>query len=115
MAAPPGVEQAPGGEPVPGGGPLLGRPPAAGEDLDRGGTDGGEGDQRLGRVEPGGEQGRQVPIAAVFAQDRGGLPEDEVRRVRPGQVGVGGRQRTPGQVGGPGRPAGQRGGLGQLG
>jgi hypothetical protein len=56
-----------------------------------------------------------VPVAAVLAQQRGGVPEAQVRRRRAGQVGEGGGERAPGGVRGPGGRLGQLGRLGHLG
>ena len=81
------------------------REPAAG---------GGVRDQRLEAVEVGVQQGGDVPVAAVLAQQRRRVPEVEQRLVGPGQVGVPGVERAA--LGGQrvARLAQQPGQLGEL-
>lgn len=55
-----------------------------------------------------------MAVAAVFAEDRRGLPEHQMRRVRPGQIAIGGGQRAGGRPGVLGGLAGQPGGFGEL-
>jgi hypothetical protein len=90
------IDPSAGLQPVLGGGPFGRGPAAAGEDLRGGGADGGEGHQRLARIQPGGLERGDVPVAAVLAQHVDGVPEHQVRFAGPGEVGVGGGERAPG-------------------
>ncbi|RCV52256.1 hypothetical protein DEF23_11815 [Marinitenerispora sediminis] len=81
---------------------------------------GGMSDERLHRVETGGEQRREVPVAAELAQQRLRVPEHQVRFVRPVQRGVRGEQRATvrlldGGERGPAREPGRLGDVGQSG
>ena len=61
----------------------------------------GAGDERcrrLARVEPGAHETDDVPIAAVLAQQIEGVPQEEMRRLRPGQRGMRRRQHPTSQV-----------------
>ncbi len=71
-------------------------------------------DERLHAGEPlHGERG-DVPVPAELAQQRLGVPEHQVRRVRPRQLGVPGVERPAVRGAAAGRLPGQLGGLGQL-
>ena len=48
----------------------------------------GVGDQRLNAREAVGDEQRDVAVAPVLAEDRLGVPEDEVRLGRPRQIGM---------------------------
>src|SRR5262245_30575497 len=74
----------------------------------------GAGDERcrgLAGVEPGAHETADVPIAAVLAQQIEGVPEEEMRRVRPGQRRMRRIQHPPAQVARRRRLARQAGGL----
>ena len=94
-AQPPAVRQPLGGRPPLVVGPAAGRlrrgpQPAA---LDRVPQD-----QRPAAVEAADEQGGHMAVAAVLAQDRGGLPEAAERVLGPGEGGVGGAQHPAGRL-----------------
>ena len=71
--------------------------------------------QRLDRIQAGGEQGGDVAVAPQFAQHRLGVPQHEVRRVRPGQGRVRRTERPARGRRGERGLAGERGGLGHGG
>ena len=116
VSAPSAVQQPPPGQPVHAGRPLVLGPAAAGahpvgihRDV------GGEQDQRLDRVQAGGEQGGDVAVAPLLAQHRLGVPQHEVRRLRPGQGRVRRTERPARGRRGERGLAGERGGLGHGG
>ncbi len=95
------------------GGPLLVRP-GAGRLRGRLGeapAGGGVADERLDPAEVGPDQGRDMPVAAVLAEQGEGVEEHHVGLVRPGQVGVRREERTPRDPAAGGRRTRQVGGL----
>ena len=100
-------------------GPLLVAPAARrlGRLLGEAAAGGGVGDQRLEAVEVGVQQGRDVPVAAVLAQQRRRVPEVEQRLAGPAEVGVPGVERAPlggERVAGLAQQPGQFGELGRV-
>ena len=78
-------------------GPLLVAPAARrlGAGCGEPAAGGGVGDQRLEAVEVGVQQGGDVAVAAVLAQQRRRVPEVEQRLAGPAEVGVPGVERAP--------------------
>ena len=91
-----GINPPAGREPVPRRGPFGCGPAPAGEHLLWCGADGGEGHQRLARVQADRQQRRDVPVPAMLTQQVDGVPQNQVRLARPGQIRARGRQCAPG-------------------
>ncbi len=79
------------------------------------GTGGDLQDVGLSSRHPGRDQRRDVAVAAVLAQERGGVPEHVDRFLGPRERGVGGEQRSAIERRCSGRPSGQFDGRRQLG
>ena len=116
VSAPSAVQQPPPGQSGHPGRPLVLGPAATGTHPIGVHRDvGGEQHQRLDRIQAGGEQGGDVTVAPQFAQHRLGVPQHEVRRLRPGQGRVGRTERPARGRRGERGLAGERGGLGHGG